>query len=53
MLRDAIAAPLTLAWVLRDLNISDLATAAGIDDATAARLDGFRTWLIGRLIDPR
>lgn len=50
--RDSGFSPLTLAWVLRDLKIRDLAAAAGVDDETAARLDAFRKSLIDRLIEP-
>jgi hypothetical protein len=50
--RDSGFSPLTLALVLRDLNIRDLAAAAAIDRDTAARLDAFRRSLIERLIEP-
>lgn len=51
--RDSGFSPLTLAWVLRDLNVSALAAAAGLDAAAAANLDQFRRTLIAQLADPR
>lgn len=50
--RDSGFSPLTLAWVLRDLDIRVLAPSAGLDDSAATRLDAFRLWLIDSLIDP-
>lgn len=50
--RDRGFSPLTLAWVLRDFDVSGLAGAGGLDAAAAARLDAFRLALIERLIDP-
>lgn len=49
-LKDGGFSPLTLAWVLRDLDVKSMARAVGIDDASAARLDAFRQSLIDRLI---
>jgi hypothetical protein len=50
--RDSGFSPLTLAWVLRDLNLLALAGAAGLDDEAARRLDAFRASLIDKLIEP-
>lgn len=47
--RDSGFSPLTLAWVLRDFDVRAQAPAA----AAAERLDVFRKWLIGQLVDPR
>lgn len=49
--RDSGFSPLTLAWVLRDFNVVDLAASAGMQGESVARLDGFRKSLIERLID--
>lgn len=51
--RDSGFSPLTLAWVLRDLDIGMLAPAAGLDPHAAADLDRFRLALIASLADPR
>jgi len=51
--RDSGFSPLTLAWVLRDFDVSALAVAAGLDAAAAANLDRFRRTLITQLADPR
>ena len=51
--RDSGFSPLTLAWVLRGLDIHALARAADLDDASAADLDRFRLRLIDELSDPR
>lgn len=50
--RDSGFSPLTLAWVLRELDVKRLADAVGADAATARRLDAFRQSLIDRLIAP-
>lgn len=50
--RDTGFSPLTLAWVLRDLNVTVLAARAGLGGDAAQRLDEFRTSLIERLIVP-
>ena len=50
--RDSGFSPLTLAWLLRDLDVNRLANAAGVDDADAANLDEFRQTLVDRLINP-
>lgn len=50
--RDSGFSPLTLAWVLRDLNVRDLATSTGLDQDTASRIDAFRNSLIEQLIEP-
>ena len=49
--RDSGFSPLTLAWVLRDFNVRQLASLAGLDDTAAAELDAFRMELISRLLD--
>ena len=49
--RDRGFSPLTLAWVLRDLDVHAVASSAGLDEAAAARLDAFRRWLIGELVN--
>jgi len=49
--RDRGFSPLTLAWVLRDLDVRRLAPAAGLDEAAAAQIDAFRRWLIGELLN--
>ncbi len=46
-LRDSGFSPLTLAWVLRELDVT-----AGNSAADAARLDAFRERLIERLVTP-
>lgn len=51
-LKDGGFSPLTLAWVLRDVDVKTMARAVGIDDPTAMRLDAFRQSLIERLIEP-
>jgi len=51
--RDGGFSPLTLAWVLRDLDVKELASAAGFDEPTASRLDASRRSLVERLIEPR
>jgi len=40
-----------LAWVLRGVDVHTLAPSAGLDEAAAARLDAFRRWLIGELVN--
>jgi predicted nucleotidyltransferase component of viral defense system len=51
--RDTGFSPLTLAWVLRDLNVTELAASAGLSGEVAGRLDEFRKYLIEMLIVPR
>lgn len=51
--RDTGFSPLTLAWVLRDLNVRGLAASAGLSGEVAGRLDEFRKSLIDTLIVPR
>jgi hypothetical protein len=51
--RDSGFSPLTLAWVLRDLNVVELAALAGLSGEVAGRLDEFRKSLIETLIVPR
>jgi Nucleotidyl transferase AbiEii toxin, Type IV TA system len=51
--RDSGFSPLTLAWVLRDLDVHGLAKAAGVDETEATPLDAFRKTLIDRLINPK
>jgi predicted nucleotidyltransferase component of viral defense system len=48
--RDSGFSPLTLAWVLRDLNVRDLAKAAGFAEEDAQRIDEFRAKLMDALI---
>jgi hypothetical protein len=48
--RDSGFSPLTLAWVLRELDVKGLATALGVETEVAERLDAFRGTLIDRLI---
>jgi hypothetical protein len=50
--RDRGFSPFTLAWLLRDFDVSVAAKAAGVSAIDAKRLDGFRQELIARLIDP-
>lgn len=50
--RDSGFSPLTLAWVLRTLDVAAMAPSAGIDPPAAQRLDDFRRWLIDRLVVP-
>jgi hypothetical protein len=50
--RDSGFSPLTLAWVLRDFNVRELAAVAGMDGKVADRLDEFRKSLIDQLIEP-
>ncbi|MDP9190580.1 MAG: nucleotidyl transferase AbiEii/AbiGii toxin family protein [Acidobacteriota bacterium] len=51
--RDSGFSPLTLAWVLRDLHVVELAASAGLTGEVAGRLDEFRKSLIETLIVPR
>lgn len=51
--RDTGYSPLTLAWVLHDLDVNVLGPSAGLDERAAANLDRFRLALIDRLADPR
>jgi len=51
--RDSGFSPLTLAWVLRDFDVSALARADRLDDEAAAKLDRFRRALIDRLIEEK
>jgi len=48
--RDSAFSSLTLAWVLRDLNVKGLAMAAGVVEDDAKRLDEFRATLMEALI---
>lgn len=50
--RDSGFSPLTLAWVLRDLDVRAIASCAGVDDEGAERLDTFRRGLMERLVTP-
>jgi Nucleotidyl transferase AbiEii toxin, Type IV TA system len=50
--RDNGFSPLTLAWVLRDLNVTELAASAGLGNEVGGQLDDFRKSLIERLIRP-
>lgn len=49
--RDRGFSPLTLAWVLRDLDVAAMARTSGLT-ADAARLESFREKLIETLVDP-
>lgn len=48
--RDSGFSPLTLAWVLRELDVPTIAASAGVDSATAERLDAFRRALVEQLV---
>jgi len=50
--RDSGFSPLTLAWVLRTLDVKGIAPSAGIDPAAVQHLDDFRRWLIDQLVAP-
>lgn len=50
--RDRGFSPLTLAWVLRDLDLTRMTSAAGLDETSAASLEAFRESLIERLVAP-
>lgn len=50
--RDSGFSPLTLAWVLRDWDVRNLALAAGLSGTAAETLESFRQSLIERLITP-
>lgn len=50
--RDSGFSPLTLAWILRTLDVAAMAPSSGIDPPAAQRLDDFRRWLIDRLVEP-
>jgi hypothetical protein len=50
--RDSGFSPLTLAWILRTLDVAATAPSSGIDPPAAQRLDDFRRWLIDRLVEP-
>lgn len=49
--RDSGFSPLTLAWLLRELDVEALAAAVGVDTAVAERLDTFRRTLIEQLLE--
>ena len=49
--RDRGFSPLTLAWVLRGLDVHAVAPSAGLDEAAAEKLDAFRQRLIEELVD--
>ena len=49
--RDCGFSPLTLAWVLRSLDVHAVAPSAGLDEAAAEKLDAFRQRLIEELVD--
>jgi len=48
--KDGGFSPLTLAWVLRSVDVPHLARTVGLDEKEGARLDAFRQSLIERLI---
>lgn len=50
--RDSSFSPLTLAWVLRDWDVTQIAKAAGLSDAHGESLEAFRQLLIDQLIAP-
>jgi len=50
--RDSGFSPLTLARILRTLDVAAMAPSSGIDPPAAQRLDDFRRWLIDRLVEP-
>jgi hypothetical protein len=50
--RDSGFSPLTLAWLLRDIDVKGIAASLEISENDAARLDAFRGELIGRLLTP-
>ena len=50
--RDSGFSPLTLGWVLRDLDVNGLAGSLGFGDDVAERLDAFRRSLVERLVTP-
>lgn len=50
--RDSGFSPLTLAWLLRELDVRGMGAALGIDAAVIERLDRFRHGLVDRLVSP-
>ena len=50
--RDSGFSPLTLAWVLRDWDVRNIALSAGLSEADAEMLERFRQALMDRLITP-
>ncbi|HEX6099896.1 MAG TPA: nucleotidyl transferase AbiEii/AbiGii toxin family protein [Thermoanaerobaculia bacterium] len=50
--RDSGFSPLTLAWLLRELDVRGLGSVLGMDAAVGERLDRFRHTLIERLVAP-
>jgi hypothetical protein len=50
--RDSSFSPLTLAWVLREWDVRQIANAAGLSGADGEKLESFRQSLIEQLIAP-
>lgn len=50
--RDSGFSPLTLAWLLEDFDVIELAKVSGLDEIQAVDLNVFRQGLIDRLINP-